>query len=369
MSTRFRIPGRKTTGYQFNDIFNRIEQLEAERTRSTAAPSSGFGTPSGLSGSGSIAHISRWTGATTLGDSHIQENGSKIIADMRFGNNWFIAWDELNGTTYGAFIGMTSGNIIEIRNSTGGEIKLTQSPSGTVMGSFTTSGLRMLASMYLNFGASAGSGGYGLRDNSGTMEYKNSGGAWTGFASTVSGSGTSGYGARWTGTSTLGNSCIQDDGSKVTATISMANNTWIEWFNSTGTSNQAGIGFNSGNYMQIYAYEIDFITDTNVGALTLYSDGSSACRRLTPFADNTYDLAQTGTRFKNFYCYDGYATNGFHTGDLMFTDKTCPNCGELFRKGQKLCLVVTDVDEKEIRTVPAHILCSHPKSKMNVPVS
>jgi hypothetical protein len=36
---------------------------------------------------------------------------------------------------------------------------------------------------YLNFGTLSGSTGYGIRDNSGTMEFKNSAGAWTGIGS------------------------------------------------------------------------------------------------------------------------------------------------------------------------------------------
>ncbi|OGG58159.1 hypothetical protein A2853_01430 [Candidatus Kaiserbacteria bacterium RIFCSPHIGHO2_01_FULL_55_17] len=43
---------------------------------------------------------------------------------------------------------------------------------------------------YLNFSGTSGSGGMGIRNNNGTMEYKNSGGAWTPFSS--GGSGTSG---------------------------------------------------------------------------------------------------------------------------------------------------------------------------------
>jgi hypothetical protein len=35
---------------------------------------------------------------------------------------------------------------------------------------------------YLNFNTTVGTTGYGFRDNSGTMEYKNSGGSWTSFA-------------------------------------------------------------------------------------------------------------------------------------------------------------------------------------------
>jgi len=32
---------------------------------------------------------------------------------------------------------------------------------------------------YINFGTVQGSSGYGFRDNGGTLEFKNSGGAWT----------------------------------------------------------------------------------------------------------------------------------------------------------------------------------------------
>ncbi len=39
------------------------------------------------------------------------------------------------------------------------------------------------ASRYLNFGTTAGSAGYGIRDNAGVIEYKNSGGGWTNFTS------------------------------------------------------------------------------------------------------------------------------------------------------------------------------------------
>lgn len=37
------------------------------------------------------------------------------------------------------------------------------------------------ASRYLNFGSTAGSGGYGIRDNAGTMQFRNSGGNWSNF--------------------------------------------------------------------------------------------------------------------------------------------------------------------------------------------
>jgi len=39
--------------------------------------------------------------------------------------------------------------------------------------------------LYLNFGSTAGSGGYGIWDNAGTLEFKNSGGSWNNFTNSV----------------------------------------------------------------------------------------------------------------------------------------------------------------------------------------
>lgn len=52
------------------------------------------------------------------------------------------------------------------------------------------SGLRSAAGTYLSFGSTYGSTGYGIRDNSGTLEYKNSGGSWAAMGS--GGGGTPG---------------------------------------------------------------------------------------------------------------------------------------------------------------------------------
>lgn len=86
---------------------------------------------------------------------------------------------------------------------------------------------------YLNFGGTSGTGGYGIWDNNGTLEFKNSGGSWAslqgtiynycsgtgscGSGGTISGSGSTNYVPRWTGATALGNSSISDDGSSATA--------------------------------------------------------------------------------------------------------------------------------------------------------
>jgi hypothetical protein len=56
-------------------------------------------------------------------------------------------------------------------------------------------------SRYLNFGSTAGSSGYGFRDNAGTMEFKSSGGTWQAIATSTSsgivGGGCAGDGTGW----------------------------------------------------------------------------------------------------------------------------------------------------------------------------
>ncbi len=57
---------------------------------------------------------------------------------------------------------------------------------GLALNSLAVFGNQILsgASRYLNFGPTAGSSDYGLRDNAGTMEFKNSSGSWSGIVST-----------------------------------------------------------------------------------------------------------------------------------------------------------------------------------------
>lgn len=62
---------------------------------------------------------------------------------------------------------------------------------GTYAKPNVVNGLNLLISgtdKYLNWGSTTGSSGYGLRDNSGTIEFKNSGGSWAGLGSGGGGS-------------------------------------------------------------------------------------------------------------------------------------------------------------------------------------
>jgi hypothetical protein len=68
------------------------------------------------------------------------------------------------------------------------------------------------ASRYLNFGTIAGSGGYGIRDDAGTMQFKNNGGSWTALSTSTSQWTTSGASLTYSGTITVNDAYIADRG-------------------------------------------------------------------------------------------------------------------------------------------------------------
>jgi alpha-tubulin suppressor-like RCC1 family protein len=71
---------------------------------------------------------------------------------------------------------------------------------------YTAGNILQAASAYHNFGTTVGSSGYGIRDNAGTMEFKNSGGGWTalGYTSTMSTGSVSAAGLAFTGDADTG---------------------------------------------------------------------------------------------------------------------------------------------------------------------
>jgi len=76
--------------------------------------------------------------------------------------------------------------------------------AGGGWGLYTANDLGIGAGMYLNWGATRGSGGYGIRDNAGTIECKNSGGAWAACAGGGGGGAISALTAA-TGANTINN--------------------------------------------------------------------------------------------------------------------------------------------------------------------
>jgi hypothetical protein len=165
-------------------------------------------------------------------------------------------------------------------------------------------GLLLPASKYLNFGTTAGSTGYGFRDNSGTMQFKNSGGSWADFGS---GGGTPGgantqvqynNSSAFAGAANLtivggvptltninqGLQLVTTSASTTTLTVSSPFETIF-----TGSSNHAVVLPNATTLAVGHRFRI---TDQSTGNVTIRNNGAS-------------DLAIV----TNGYAYEVYLTN------------------------------------------------------------
>ena len=111
----------------------------------------------------------------------------------------------------------------------------------TLLGGATSS------NAYLNFGGNAGTAGYGIWDNSGTLNFKNIGGTWQplqtiittliGSSTGDTGSGSTNYITKFTGATTLGNSIISQSGAAASVAGSLTASTGL-----VGTASGAGWG-------------------------------------------------------------------------------------------------------------------------------
>lgn len=118
-----------------------------------------------------------------------------FFAQLAFGQGlnpgkqwWDFVWYDrtIESTGISNVADADSASIVFARTSNNWYIKI-YDKVGALLYYFDTSGqLGLKASGYINFNTGTlGSGGYGIRDNSGTVEYKNSGGSWTAIIGSV----------------------------------------------------------------------------------------------------------------------------------------------------------------------------------------
>ena len=83
--------------------------------------------------------------------------------------------------------------------------------------------------------------------------------------------------------------------------------------------------FQNGGYTQ---WEID----NGSGSLRFYNPGTPICTMTTSafYTNNTSDLGTSSDRWNKLYCVNGYASSGFHTGDLFFANDL-----EIYRRRRK----------------------------------
>ena len=234
----------------------------------------GGGGGSGVTGSGTSGYVTKWTGASTLGNSSIYLNGSNVGINTTTAAGFL----QVNNSASKYLIYDTNGNLelwapedaasyIRLGAAygikglySGGDLNLfAASGDMTFRKNNTIEFARFFSSTYnLSIGTTSDLG-YRLNvsgDVNITGNYRING---TLLGSGIGGSGTSGYIPRFVSTTGLGNSTIQDNGTYVTLTSTtyVASGQGITWKGSSGTTYDFSIS-NSGTVPYILSsVEID----------------------------------------------------------------------------------------------------------------
>lgn len=194
-------------------------------------------------------------------------------------------------------------------------------PSGSVV--------RLPASNYLSFGATGGESGYGIRDNAGTMEYKNSGGSWANLGAGAGGDNIAELDSRVEVIDTgAGYILLQVDNSE----IARIDATGLGIFNTSPayaldvTGDIASTGYilvdgneADGKFLRCYAGGVAAWASLPGGGTPTYSIGTFTNSDDTPdvSSNTSWRTATTGTTIIDF---DG-GTDGMEFS-LIFTNAT-----------------------------------------------
>jgi len=197
-----------------------------------------------------------------------------------------------------------------------------------VSGDLRVTGQTIFGGVAYTWPSSAGSSGQVLTtDGTGNL-------SWTSAAGGVSGSGTQNYLAKWTATTTLGNSIITDNGTLVTISGQLQ---------TTGTTTLATSSGNVGIGTTAPSYKLTVNGDLYVSATSTLGSATSTPvifggyvqSNIIPFFDNQYTLGLSNYRWANIFAatgtFGGTITIGTNTiqGSATTTLFTTGNANQL----------------------------------------
>ncbi len=201
-----------TSGYGIRDNAGTIECKNSGGAWAACAGGGGGGAISALTaaaGANTIdngAHTQTWdwnsitTGnGLNIGSTSITNASLLSVAAMNAAGNGNAILAQTNSTSGGQAVraiatgasGVNYGVSAQVSSSTGIAVYGVANGAsayggyflnGSGWGVFSTGDVGLTASKYLNWGTTRGTSGYGIRDNAGTIECKNSGGAWAACA-------------------------------------------------------------------------------------------------------------------------------------------------------------------------------------------
>lgn len=156
---------------------------------------------------------------------------------------------------------------------------------------------------YLNFGSTVGATGYGIRDNVGTMEFKNNNGAWTGIGSASGGS-------QWT---TSGTSIYYNGGNVGIGTASPGQKLQVA---GTVYSASGGFKFPDGTTQTTASVSSSFAASYKTSTGPLGTSGSSSTSITCPTGQKVI-AAYVGQNYTGQSGWNNYC-NSYGGSDCIF---------------------------------------------------
>ena len=166
----------------------------------------------------------------------------------------------------------------------------------TPLATFDVDGNMILsaASAYLNFNTTTGSGGYGIRDNDGTIQYRDGGGTWAAFSASTGtvNDGTLGSLAYYpaNGTTVTGTTAAFLYWDDTNVRLGIGTTTPLATLHSESVTEQLRLGYDAANYASFIIDSAGSLTVSTSGGVVQIGDGGATNHAL---ATND-DLVVTG---------------------------------------------------------------------------
>lgn len=128
----------------------------------------------------------------------------------------------------------------------------------------------------------------------------------------------------------------------------------IVWNKTTGKWDAVAVGSNAGPAQNLSNITINTDKDwlyyniTKLGGIQVSGD-------ITVEVDSQHDIGTNTNRFDNIYADDLWGNP--HYQDMYFKETWCDICGDTFKKGEPILLIVKEVKE-ETASVPVHLKCA-----------
>lgn len=214
-----------------------------------------------VTGTGTSGYLTKWTGSTTVGNSIINDDGFSAVVLLDTAGEFQIKVATalklvMYGNSTNGIINTPSGVALKLQTDSTDRLTIASTGAATFSSSVTASSI--------------------IKSGGTSSQYLMADGSTSTLTNPVTGTGTSGFHVKWTGTNTVGNSIIDDDGFGASVALGTGGAFNIKASGSirlamSGTSTHGVIDTPSGIGLKLQTDAVDRLTIASTGAATFSS--------------------------------------------------------------------------------------------------